>query len=225
MRHLKLQPPRRPRVRVRDLARELEVADTELLAWLREDGEWVPHVLSYIEEPVAAKARAALRPDLPTIEQPAQSAPGSSDPAPLTGLSPPTAAPTRENNPFLGQVQRFQPRPHRFGRSPAEPVGRSGEDPLPDYSAAGAFRASEVMAPFEWGVRGVEDRRQDWLEHGLGPRDARIAQACQEVGLQPADLPVDVAGWTVLDRITRGEPPREVARLLQRQRDQARDSG
>jgi hypothetical protein len=225
VRHLKLQPPPRPRVRVRDLARELELADTELLTWLREHGEWVPHVLSYLEEPVAAKARAALRPDLAATAKPTQITPATSDPAPLKGLSPPTTPPTRENNPYLGQLQRFGPRPGRPRTLRAELVGDSGADPLPDYSAAGSFRASEAMAPFEWAVRGVEDQRQDWLEHGLGPRDARIAEACQEAGLQPADLPVDVAGWTVLDRITRGEPPREVARLLRRQRDESRDSG
>lgn len=233
MRNLKLQQPPRPRVRVRDLARELDVADTELLAWLREHGEWVPHVLSFIEEPVAVQARTAFGQDASTGVTPAPAIPATGTDPPAAqprrnaGLKPPTSAPARDNNPFLGELQKFRPRLARPSPSSrgSEPVARVGSPGLPDYSAAGAFRASEAMAPFEWAVRGVEDHKQEWLDHGLGPRDARLARACQDAGLRPEDLGVDVSGWTVLDRITRGEAPRQVARLLARQRDTARDSG
>lgn len=227
MRHLKLQKPPRPRVRVRELARELEIPETELLAWLREHGEWVLHVQSFVEEPVAAKARSAFRPNDSTPSAPAAPAEASPNrPQPLAGLTPPTVPLARDNNPFVG-LQTFRPRTARLeGTSRgSEPVVTVGGPDLPDYSAAGSFRASEAMAPFEWAVRGVEELRQDWLDHGLGLRDARIAQACQEAGLRPSDLSADVSGWTVLDRITRGEAPAQVARLLARQRNQSRNSG
>lgn len=230
MRHLKLQQPPRPRVRVRELARALDILDTDLLTWLREHGEWVPHVQSFVEEPVAERARAAFRPATDAEAAATGGRRATADPPapkPLRGLTPPTPHPVRENNPFLGDLNRFRPRatPSRGTAKRQDPLSSSGSPTLPDYSAAGAFRASEAMAPFEWAIRGVEDQKQEWLNHGLGPRDARVAQACQDARLHPADLSVSVSGWTVLDRITRGEAPRQVARLLARQREQDRDSG
>ena len=63
-----------------------------------------------------------------------------------------------------------------------------GSPDLPNY-AAGAFRASEAMAPFEWAIRGVEEEKQEWLDHGLAQRDARIAQACPDVTIVNVALP------------------------------------
>ena len=117
-------------------------------------------------------------------------------------------------------------------REVARPRGRTSPDTVwhaehetPDYSAAGSFVASPAMAPFEWALRGVDETKQAWLDHGLTDRDARIAEACLAAGLQPSDLTVAVSGWTVLERITRGEAPKEVARLLDRHRQAERGIG
>lgn len=227
MRQLKLQQPPRPRIRVRDLAREVGADDNDVLVWLRANGEWVKSVLSFVEQPVAQRVRLHFAPD--NEQQRSSSPEEQADPpvrAPLQGLQPPTAPPARENNPFLGQLKAFSrreaPRPPR-NTSP-ETVWHA-EHETPDYSAAGSFLASPAMAPFEWALRGVDDTKQAWLDHGLTDRDARIAEACLAAGLQPNDLAVAVSGWTVLDRITRGEAPKEVARLLDRQRQAERDLG
>ncbi|MSW63276.1 MAG: hypothetical protein F2825_00135 [Actinobacteria bacterium] len=226
MRHLKLQQPERPRIRVRDLAREVGMRDVELLSWLRTNGEWTKSVLSFLEDPVAAKVRRHFRQDQDVERAPVDDSARPNSPR-SPGLTPPRVRPARENNPFLGQLgasgpTRQVPRP----AEPSRPLEAwSVQDPVSDYSAAGSPPASETMAPFEWAVRGVEEHKQAWLAHGLGPNDARLAAACQNAGLAPTDLALSVSGWTVLDRITHGEPPREVARLLARQREQQRDSG
>lgn len=109
MRQLKLQPPVRPRIRVRDLAPELGTPDVAILAWLRANGEWVKSVLSFLEQPVAEKVRAHYLPDrqddgaLPL-------APDTRPAVPLQGLQAPIAPPARENNPFLGQLRAFSRR-------------------------------------------------------------------------------------------------------------------
>jgi hypothetical protein len=226
VRHIKLQQPDRARIRVRDLAREVGVPDVDLLAWLRTNGEWTKSALSFLEEPVADRICQHFDPDGSSRAQvhAGEEVPSNSPPSP--GLTAPTPRAARVNNPYLGQPRTSHPaRARRDAPSRQTLHVSSAQDSVPDYSAAGSPPASEAMAPFEWAVRGVDNEKEDWLAHGLGPRDARLAAACRDAGLAPSDLKLALSGWTVLDRITRGEGPMHVARLLARQQEQDRHNG
>lgn len=219
---IRLQQPDRDRVRVRDLARELNVHHRVVLAFLRSIGEYVSSELSLVEAPVArtvrkhfpAPPRATSVPATPTEE--AITAPGSS----TDGLSAPTKRAHRENNPFTGVLTEFTPRHAEDGRRPPPTGGYTTHTPRNDpgdYSAAGAVEPSETMKYLEWKVRGIGDVERDvWLAHGLSERHAHIAADCIEAGLGPADLARIVAGYSVLHRVTHGEPANGVARLLMR---------
>ena len=102
---------------------------------------------------------------------------------------------------------------------------RTPEEPRRSTSPDVIWGADTSLAPMEWELRGVGESKHEWLDHGLGPRDARLAASCRNAGLLPSDLGLTVAGATVLDRITRGEPPREVARLVNQQRQGDRRTG
>lgn len=53
-----------------------------------------------------------------------------------------------------------------------------------------------------------------WIAAGLSPNRAKVAAALRNVDLTPSDLGVNVNGWTVLQRVLRGEGAEGVARLL-----------
>ncbi len=222
----RLRQPARERIRVRDLAIELDVHWSEVLRHLSDCGEYVRSELSFVEAPVADDVRTQLgSPDRPqgrAVRVPARRAA-----VPEFHLEPPVRTGQVENNPFKGVLSAF---PFPSGSEPthASPdplVAYQSETPRHDpgdYSAAGAFEASDAFRHLEWAARGIaEDEREVWLAAGLSERHGRVAARCHEAGLRPHDLARDVSGFTVLHRVTRGEDPVQVARLLRERADES----
>lgn len=226
---IKLQQPDRDRARVRDLAAELGVPYQDVLAFVRSTGEYVQSRHSQLEVPTIRAVREHFGSDTamasetaPTLGEAETGAP----PANSDGLTAPKRRSRRENNPFTGVLRNFTPKAEvdmKTSWTSARPTrheSRTTVDEPGDYSAAGAVEPSESMKHLEWKVRGIDDLQRDvWLAHGLSGRHARIAAECRDAGLTPADLGKDVAGFTVLHRVTHGEPPLEVCRLLVRDSD------
>lgn len=53
-----------------------------------------------------------------------------------------------------------------------------------------------------------------WMDAGLAKRDSALAARCRDAGLTPADLSANIHGYSVLYRITHGEPVEAVAARL-----------
>jgi hypothetical protein len=82
------------------------------------------------------------------------------------------------------------------------------------------------MKHLEWSIRGISETERDvWLAHGLSEHHARVAAECVAAGLTPTDLPRDVSGFSVLHRVTRGEPAAQVFRLLSLARPEGGEAG
>jgi len=213
-------------VRVRDLAKELGVETKAVMQFLKDIDEFVPSPASNIEEPVARKVRAAFAGPLGARARDIRSNSVTPQTAAANhGLSAPTQRDRRENSPYASPQERPRDRwvlpVHRKGneaRSDKERYVSETPDPgSDDYSAAVAYRPSPIMKDWEWKVRGICDTERDvWLSHGLRPDQARIAAECVEARIQPSDLASDVDGFTILFRVTHGEPPAGVARIWRR---------
>ena len=215
-----VQPPR-DRQQVRDLARDLRVRPSEVLEYLRSTGEHVPSQFNYVEGPVLRAVCERFAPAAP-LSVPS---PTEVEPAPIARrtaeLSAPRTRRASDNNPYKGVLRRFtEERPAAVSSPWGRPAAHQSATPVDgpgDYTAAGAVEPSETMRHLEWAVRGLSDVERDvWLAHGLMERHASVAEACRDAGFQPADLARSVAGFSVLYRVTHGEPAAEVARLLRR---------
>lgn len=195
-----------------------------VLEFVRSTGEYVKSHLSYLERPMIEKVRRHFPVSEPQ-PKPEEAAAAAQDQRPA-GLTPPPPREFTENNPYKGVLAVFtkrpplSPWPSSWRRQAANYRSATPRDDPGDYSPAGAYEASESMKDHEWRIRGVSDAERDvWLAHGLASQQARIAAGCQEAGIRPADLTKDVNGFTVFHRITHGEPPDQVARLMARQAD------
>jgi hypothetical protein len=216
---IRLARPPRDRKRVRDLARDLSVDSAEVLEYLRSTGEYVRSHLSYVEVPVISAVRERFAPAAPRIAP----SPTEVELAPIAsqaaGLGVPRRRRARENNPYKGVLRRFtEDDPvdvSPLGWHPAAHQSATPVDGPGDYTAAGAVEPSETMRHLEWAVRGLSEVERDvWLAHGLMERHASVAADCRDAGFQPADLARNVAGFSVVYRVTHGEPAAGVARLL-----------
>jgi hypothetical protein len=57
-----------------------------------------------------------------------------------------------------------------------------------------------------WEQRGISEAGQQvWLESGLRPTEAELADRCQAVGITPSDLSMKLSGRTSLQRLRDGE--------------------
>lgn len=221
---IKLQRRDTTRIRIRDLARELCVSPSAVLACVQRLGEHVSSIASNVEAPVANQVRRELAAppslvgnahDTASEVPPELPAPGESQ------LGAPRRRPRRDNHPLMDVSATTTevsttPRPH----DGLKHEGRSiiyytdSAPATPDYSAAGVHEASEAFRHHEWRVRGIDDtEREVWIAHGLSPSQASTAAECVRAGIRPQDLSTLVVGFSILFRVTHGEPPAEVARL------------
>ncbi|WP_207025374.1 hypothetical protein [Phycicoccus sp. DTK01] len=77
----------------------------------------------------------------------------------------------------------------------------------------------------EWLLYGfAEVERDAWTAEGLRVAQAKVARDLRDAGLVPADLQVQLYGWSVAARVAQGEGAKHVARMLRRQRA-AEESG
>lgn len=221
---VKLQQPERPRTRVRDLARDIGVHHSQVLEFLRSSGEFVRSELSFLEAPSVRRVREHF--GVPDVDDRAGNARRSAETPPPTaarGLGAPATRSRRENNPFIGSLSIFTSTPAMSLAPPNTPPPQASAGA--DYSAAGAFEPAETWRDLEWAIRGLSEVERDgWLAHGLEPRHARVAAACKAADMLPADLTRDVYGWTVLYRVTHGEDPSEVRRLMDRAQNERASS-
>jgi hypothetical protein len=87
------------------------------------------------------------------------------------------------------------------------------------YAAGSRAEASFAFEFEEWKLRGFTDSERDvWVASGLRTSQAKTAASLREAGLLPVDLGADLSGWTVLERLQKGEGAQAVARLLQTSR-------
>jgi hypothetical protein len=217
MRHLKLQqtPPRR--TRVHDLAKYVQRPTTQVMEALADLGEYVKGPNSVVEEPVVRRICDHFdlpHPDGPWKPGPTVKSP-SLDEAPPTprGLPPAPVRPRRENHPMM-DATGGPPRPSRAGGP------RHGKSPGRQSDPFGAgLDAAPTWAFEEWKIYGFTDIERDvWISSGLRQGQAKTAAGLRDAGLTPQDLNTNVAGWTVLQRVTHGEGAAGVARLLHNQR-------
>jgi len=220
--YVKLQQPERPRVRVRDLARDIGIHYSQVLEFLRASGEFVRSELSFLEAPSVRRVREHFDVPDPADRAVEESRSPKVQPPTGRGLGAPASRARRENNPFIGSLSTFTA-PPVMSPWPNTPPPRLAPDG--DYSAAGAFEPAESWKDLEWAIRGLSEVDRDgWLAHGLEPRHARVAAACKAANMLPADLSNEVYGWTVLYRVTHGENPSEVRRLMDRAQDERASS-
>ena len=195
--NLKLPPPGpRPRRRVRELAEDLGASVEQVFAILNEIGEYVSSPLSFVEEPVMAKVYEHC---------------GSSYSAP-TGKPVP-----RWGNPTFDPESHIEPpKPDCRQTDPKQKLRRhTAADEASRWAVGLGQDASDAFAHESWKLyRFSQAERDVWIDSGLRPGQAKVAAALRDAGLRPSDLQTVVNGWTVLDRVTKGEGAQGVARLL-----------
>jgi hypothetical protein len=215
MRIIKLGQPPRGRQRVREVAAALGVPVSDVLAALAAIGEFTRGPASYIEPPVIRKVHEhyGVKYDSDVFTPPAPQAP-----VPLTGLAPPTPRSRRENNPLVAEPSlgpRMSDRP-RAGSEPGVWTARSVDQ---EWARGAAGDASPAFEFEEWKLLGLGDVERDvWIAEGLRAGQARWAADLRDAGFTPQDLGVKLHGWTVIDRLRRGEGAKAVARLLRETR-------
>lgn len=218
MHMIKLPEPPRHRIRVRDLAKDVQRTIPEVLTILVEFGEYVSGPNGYVEAPIIRRVHTHFgieyvqalppghaRPDAPAVPLP-------------QGLKPAPIRPQRANHPLITADERLRDRAPE-GRPPW--TGMRAKSSTHSPRAEGIFGINMDASPafeFEdWAFRGFTEVERDvWLAAGLRPGQARSAATLRDVGLTPQDLDTTISGWTVRERILQGEGPAEVARLLQR---------
>lgn len=209
--------PRR-RWRVHEAAQALGRTVQETLDGLKEIGEYAANRWDWIEEPVFARLAAHFNVSPPAPGEPDRDSAAIEEPHAVDrlGLTQPAALPKRDNHPYRDPG----PRPRDLLNStwvPSKPV-----EPDREYHAGGRWLGSgAVFADHEWALRGFTDAEKDvWLAAGLKDGQAKLAVQLAEAGLSPQDLPADLGGWTVLERVNQGEDIVAVARLYERRHGQ-----
>lgn len=180
----------RRRMRVRDIAMLLNVAPDIVIEIAREWGEFVASPQSFLEEPVLRRLSEHFR--QPILSETA----------------------IKKVRPWerRGSGSRVGPPPTRKPRRDV-----TWEQPPEDDLWAAAYDASPTFEIESWKLFGFSETDRDlWIDAGLRPGQVNAAAKFAEAGFRPSDLALVVSGWTVRDRLRKGEEPAEVLRLLKR---------
>jgi hypothetical protein len=173
-RNIRLRDTAKRRVRVRDLAKELDVETAAVMAFLKDSGEFVRSSASNIEEPVARGVRAFFAGPLEARAHDPRPNPVTPQTAAVShGLSAPTQRDRRENNPYASPQERPRDRwvlgvPRKVNEARSDKgeryMSETSDPGADDYSAAVAYRPSTTMKDWEWKVRDIcETERDVWL--------------------------------------------------------------
>ena len=178
------------KVRVHELAKELNVSSKQVISKLNETGHFVKSASSLIDSAVAAKVRTALASQPKIIEQRSGSAPMSRAGMKQNSLyraSPPKASRKTYRSPDMGPltkmildevvVQRRGPRDHYF----ADEVAAANQL---TKQWAGVLFTMPIDEIAEW-IR-VGDRSDRFQSTKLITADQAVA--LHEAGIKPADL-------------------------------------
>ncbi len=220
MARIKLQDSSERRIKVRDLAKEIDETSAAVMAVMKEQGEYVSSIHSYIEPPVARRVREAFKitplkdgPPAPPEVQPAS----TSSP----GLSASLPRPRRDNYPMMNDGARrrdfsWVPRPvPTKRRTSTDSFTTETPEPAADFAAATRSRPSHAFEHLEWKVHGIGEVEQlVWMSHGLAGSQARVAAECAAAGITPGQLGTDLDGWTIRERLSKGEGAATLARRL-----------
>lgn len=187
----KLQPlSQRRRMRVRDIATLLNVASDVVVEAARKCGEFVTSPQSFLEEPVLRRLSEHFgQPILPETS-------------------------TKKVTPWerRGSGSHVGPPSSRKSRRKS-----TWEQPDEDDLWAAAQDASPAFEIESWKLFGFSETDRDlWIDAGLRPGQVKAAARFAEAGFRPSDLARVVSGWTVRDRLRKGEDPDAVLRLLKR---------
>jgi hypothetical protein len=233
MRYLKLQKPPRERVRVRDLAKEVGLTSQDLVALLAKLGEHVKSPASMLESPVIRRIYGVLGVE-PVVEMPPPASTEASRPQP-SGLAPPTKKSGRENNPLMPVAARVRdkadperPRPASPAPtiSPPRPITWHSDSDEEAWARGAEPDASHAFEYEEWKLHGFTPTERDiWIAAGLRFGQAKRAFELRGAGLAPCDLQEQLHGWTVAERLRRGEGVAAVTRLLRAARKSTWEQG
>ncbi len=226
MHQTKLVQPDRFRLRVHELARHVGSTPTVMLQEIRALGESVATISSKVEIPVIRRVceshgaalpwAASLNSEPPGGESRIATDRSSSDRPP--GASGRTA---RDNNPLM-DVSASSQATHTY-------VEMADDVLEPAYQANGFREAIGETKPAwalgEWALRGFsESERDEWIEGGLRATQATCARQLALRGLGPEHLAESVYGYSILDRVRRGEGADGVARMYFEERNQTSSS-
>lgn len=191
---VKLQEPDRSRRSARQVAKQHGIPVADVMDALRLMNEFVRHEASPLEPPVVRQLLQRLGINEPGNVQP--TGPPENAPARDTssGLTPPRRQAKRRNDPFIGYVGRggrveARPETSRDHVPAGAYTSQAPPREVDTFAAALDLQPSEALAPFAWGVRGINDaEREVWKAQGLTDAHAKIAAQCREAGLRPQDL-------------------------------------
>lgn len=209
-------------MRVRELARQVELKPNDLMVLLKDLGEHVRTHNSYIEVPVVRRVHEALdveyhedRPRPKRVPQPPLS----------SGLTPPRLMRRRENNPFVQLGRRTEEwYGERTARGRLKAKAASWDALSEDQKwAAGAGRGSAAAFEHqEWKLYGFSETDRDvWTEAGMPVNRAKTASELRDAGVRPTDLAKSIEGWTVVKHIQRGSTGTWIATKLRPPKESA----
>lgn len=222
MRIVKLEEQPRQRLKVHELAKQVGLPSRRLIELLTALNEHVSSPHEYVEVPVIRRVheelgvtyRSSTQPTVP----PSQSSPTTS------GLGPPRPRPKRANHPLMPLAERPRDRARQpvQGAPPRRGIewrSRRDED---EFAMATRSDASPTFAFEEWKLRGFTEFDRDvWMAAGLRSGQARTAATLRDRGVLPADLGRDLSGWTLLQRLQKGEGAEAISRLFKAQGSEA----
>lgn len=194
---MKLEPPRRPKVRVHELARELRWTPRQLLAELSRRGEFVKSASSTLEAPIV---RAIRRDFAPAIEQSVEEATSAST---MYGHSARTTA-NDDTETFAAALDRARSHSNSAVRVNSSVRRAPILQVLLDEIVI-PQRPEHLEPParghFGWELKQAEDLNARWAEARLNGLDADDAEVVQWIRLSGGRQP-EIAARLVYRGIT-----------------------